>query len=126
MHLGIKNQRFSKVRRHLLSFYIYILLKKPVKENWIIFESFFGKNYSDSPKYIYEYLAKNYPNKYRFIWVINKKSDIPYKHKKIKRFSIGYYYYLARCKYCVFNGRQPVWVKKREGNVFLQPGTAYH
>ena len=122
VHLGIKKiKKILKSKKAFAKFlYIHSFLKKPVKENWIIFESFFGKNYSDSPKYIYEYLAKNYPNKYRFIWVINKKSDIPYKHKKIKRFSIGYYYYLARCKYCVFNGRQPVWVKKREGNVFLQ------
>lgn len=115
----IKKMLHSK-KEFAKSLYIHVFLKQPVKENWIIFESFFGKNYSDSPKYIYEYLAKNYPGKYRFVWVINKKTKIPYKHKEIKRFSIRYYYYLARCKYCVFNGRQPVWMVKREGNVFLQ------
>ncbi|HHT98138.1 MAG TPA: bifunctional glycosyltransferase family 2 protein/CDP-glycerol:glycerophosphate glycerophosphotransferase [Clostridiales bacterium] len=105
-------------RKHL---YIHSFLKKPVKENYILFESFFGKSYSDSPKYIYEYLSKNYPGKYKCIWVINKRNQkIPYKHTKIKRFSYKYYYYLARSKYFVFNGRQPEWVQKREGNVFLQ------
>lgn len=122
VHLAFKKikKMFHSKKEFAKSLYIHVFLKQPVKENWIIFESFFGKNYSDSPKYIYEYLAKNYPGKYRFVWVINKKTKIPYKHKEIKRFSIRYYYYLARCKYCVFNGRQPVWMVKREGNVFLQ------
>ena len=38
-----------------------------VKPKTIVFESFGGKNYSDSPKYIYEYMQKYYPN-YRYIW----------------------------------------------------------
>ena len=122
VHLGYKKlKKIIRSRKALAKFlYIHSFLKKPMKENWILFESFFGKNYSDSPKYIYEYLAKNYPDKYKFIWVINKRTKIPYRHTKIKRFSIRYYYYLARCKYMVFNGRQPVWFVKREGNVFLE------
>ncbi|WP_455719043.1 CDP-glycerol glycerophosphotransferase family protein, partial [Anaerosporobacter sp.] len=57
----------------------------------------------------------------KFIWVINNKNtDIPYPHKKVKRFSIRYAYYLARCKYFVFNVRQPRWVRKREGSIFLE------
>lgn len=34
-----------------------------------------GKSYADSPKYIYEYLAKNYPGKYKFIWVLNDPKE---------------------------------------------------
>lgn len=122
-HLGwnkLKKLRKSK-RARAKFLYIHSFLKKPLKENWVIFESFFGKSYSDSPKYIYEYLSKNYPGKYHFIWVIDKKgTKIPYNHTKIKRFSYRYFYYLARCKYYVFNGRQPEWSRKREGNVFLE------
>ncbi len=122
-HLGWK--KFKKLRKskraRMKYLYTRWFLKKPMIENMVLFESFFGKNYSDSPKYIYEYLAKNYPGKYEFVWVIDKEdTKIPYKHKKVKRFSIRYAYYLARSKYYVFNSRQPEWVKKREGNVFLQ------
>ncbi|MDF2941402.1 MAG: hypothetical protein K0S01_260 [Herbinix sp.] len=122
-HLAfVKLRKISKNRQALAKFfYVHTFLKQPLQENWILFESFFGKNYSDSPKYIYEYLAKNYPGKYKFIWVIDKKNTkIPYRHTKIKRYSIRYYYYLARCGYYVFNGRQPEWVIKRKGNIFLQ------
>jgi CDP-glycerol glycerophosphotransferase len=98
-----------------------VFLKRPLLTDTILFESFFGKNYSDSPKYIYEYISKNVPNKYQCIWVIDKKgTKIPFKHKKIKRYSLMYYYYLARSKYFVFNGRQPEWAVKRKGNIILQ------
>lgn len=122
-HLGWK--KFKKLRKSKRARMKYVytrwFLKKPMVENMVLLESFFGKNYSDSPKYIYEYLSKNYPGKYEFIWVIDKEgTKIPYKHKKVKRFSIRYAYYLARSKYYVFNSRQPEWVRKREGNVFLQ------
>ena len=123
VHLGYR--KLKTVIRHrkamAMSLYIHIFLKRPVKENWILFESFFGKNYSDSPKYIYEYLAKNYPGKYRSIWVIDKRNTkIPYRHRRIKRFSIRYYYYLARCGYFVFNSRQPEWAVKRPESIFLE------
>ncbi|HKL99595.1 MAG TPA: CDP-glycerol glycerophosphotransferase family protein [Mobilitalea sp.] len=122
-HLGYKKlKKILKNRRAFSKFlYIHTFIKKPMKENWILFESFFGKNYSDSPKYVYEYLSKNYPGKYKCIWVIDKRNTkIPFKHKKIKRFGILYSYYLARCGYYVFNGRQPEWVRKRKGNIFIQ------
>lgn len=123
IHLARKILRsFIKNKREFPKFlYKKLFLKMSVKDNWVFCESFFGKSYSDSPKYIYEYLQKNYPGKYRFIWVMDKKGTvIPYKHTEVKRFSIRYCYYLARCKYYVFNSRQPVWIKKRKGNVFLQ------
>jgi CDP-glycerol glycerophosphotransferase len=104
--------------RHLYETYF---LKMTLKEDWVIFESFFGKSYSDSPKYIYEYLAKNHPKKYKYIWVIdNKNTTIPYSHRKVKRFSFRYFYYMARSKYLVFNVRQPEWYQKRDGSVFLE------
>lgn len=122
LHLGIKKLKKIRKKWRVLAYYLYehYFIKMPVKENWVICETFFGKSYSDSPKYIYEYLCKNYPGKYKFIWVINKRTKIPYNPIKVKRFSIRYAYYLARCKYFVFNVRQPEWVVKREGTVFLQ------
>jgi len=121
-HLGIKKLKKIKKNNRIFAYYLYhkIFSKMQLKENWVLCESFFGKSYSDSPKYIYEYLCKNYPGKYRFIWVVNRGTKIPYNPTKVKRFSIRYCYYLARCKYDVFNVRQPEWMRKREGNVFLE------
>ena len=107
--------------KHVISKHMYTrYLKKPISENTIMFESFFGKAYSDSPKYIYEYIAKNYPGKYNLVWVLNKRCKLPYGGKTVKRFSLRYMYYLATSKYFVWNVRQPEWFKKREGTVFFE------
>lgn len=100
--------------------YYHIFSKKPIQENVVLFETFMAKNYSDSPKYIYEYLAKTYPDKYKCVWALNDRSDVPYGAEVVKRFSFKYAYYLAVSKYFVFNVRQPLWYRKREGQVFLE------
>ena len=81
-----------------------------------MFESFRGDFYTDSPKYIYEYLYNNYNNDYEFVWVINDlNTPIPGNPKKVKRFSLNYYKELATSKYWVINGRQPGRFVKRKG-----------
>ena len=123
IHLGSKKVRKIKSNPRAFACYLYFHLftKMKMKDNWVLFESFFGKSYSDSPKYIYEYLNQAYPSEYKCIWVINdKKTKIPYGAIKVKRFSIRYAYYFARCKYDVLNVRQPNWIRKRKGNVFLE------
>lgn len=99
--------------------YFHRYLKQPVKENVILFETFMAKNYSDSPKYIYKYIAQNHPE-YECVWAINDGAKIPYGAKTVKRFSFQYAYYLAVSKYLVFNVRPPLWYRKREEQVFLE------
>ena len=109
-----KNEIYKYLYRHFF-------INKPIKDNWIVFETFRGQNYADSPKYIYEYIEKAYPGQYKCIWVLNNRHiSIPYSGVRVKRFSVQYAYYLARSKYLLFNVRQPLWFKKREGQVFLQ------
>lgn len=112
----LKNK--NEVNKYL---YRHRYLEEPIEENWVMFETFMGKSYADSPKYIYEYLAKNYPGKYKFIWVLNDpKEKLPYEGKIVKRFTREYAYYLGVSKYFVFNIRQPLWFRKREEQVFLE------
>jgi CDP-glycerol glycerophosphotransferase len=122
MHLGLRKIKKIRKNKRVFGYYLYFnyFLKLPIKNNVVLLESFFGKSYSDSPKYIYEYLNKTYPGKYKYVWVMNKKSKIPHQSTKVKRFSIRYMYYLARSRYFVYNGRQPEWVRKRENTTFLQ------
>lgn len=109
------NHRFKKYM------YLKFFIKKPVVENRVFFETFQGKYFSDSPKYIYEYLIKHYPGKYDIGWSRDKEHhfSISGEGKKVTRFSLKYYYYLATSKYIVYNVRQPKWFIKRDGMVFL-------
>ncbi len=100
--------------------YYNIFNKLKIEENMIIFESYRGQYYNDSPRYIYEYLYNNYHDEYRFIWVINdKRKKITGNPKKIKRFSFAYFYYMARSKYWVINLRQPGVLSKRMEQIIL-------
>lgn len=108
----------AKMKRYL---YEKVFSKMKMLEDMVIFESFFGKSYSDSPKYIFEYLNEKYPGKYNYMWVnAGKKLKLPYPSRQMKRFSFKYFFYMARAKYIVFNGRQPQYFIKRKGNVFLE------
>jgi len=100
--------------------YKHRYIKQPMLDNVVLLESFFGKSYSDSPKYIFEKLNEMYPGKYEYVWILDKKTKLPYPAKQIRRFSFAYYKYMARSKYIVFNSRQPKWFVKRKGNVFLE------
>lgn len=105
-----------------MKFFLYrkIFLKMKVKKDWIVYESFFGKSYSDSPRYIYEYLAQHFPKEYKHVWVMKQKKKLPYGGTEVKRHSLRFLYYMARAGYFVFNGRQPLYIQKREGTVFLE------
>jgi CDP-glycerol glycerophosphotransferase len=99
--------------------YRLFFTKLSSKKNDIIFESFQGKSYSDSPKYIYQYMIKHNMN-YKFIWVANEGVHIPGHPTTVKRFSLKYYYYIARAKYIVSNVRMPNNYIKRDDQVYLQ------
>lgn len=101
----------------------YQLLDKEesVDSNTIVFESFGGKNYSDSPKYIYEYMQKNYP-KLNYIWVFNNpdKNVITGNAEKVKKGSKEYYDAYSKAKFWVSNARLPLYLNKKENQIYIQ------
>jgi len=99
-----------------------ILGRLPKKEKLIIFESFHGKQYSDSPRAIYEYFSEKHPE-YKLLWSVNKGSinlfeslELPY----IQRFTLKWFLLMPRAQYWVNNVRLPKWMKKPKGTILLQ------
>lgn len=92
-----------------------------VSPNTIVFEAFGGKNYSDSPKYVYEYMMKHHPN-YEFIWVFKKPGNVylPGPAKKVKKGSAAYYEAYSKAKYWVANARLPLYLNKKPNQVYIQ------
>lgn len=85
-----------------------------------MFESFSGDFYSDSPKYIYEYLYNHYGDEFEYVWVINNnKTKIPGNPITTKRFSLKYHKLMATSKYWVVNTRQAGRLVKRPQQVLL-------
>lgn len=116
----------QKGKRSLLSVklrkVIYKIIENlPVNRKWIIFESHMGKQYSDSPKYIYAHLYdKN--KKYKYIWSFENPNsiNIPGPAVKVKRNSLRHYYYLNRAKFWVDNQGLVHLAKKKSNQVYLQ------
>ncbi|GHH97452.1 hypothetical protein AM1BK_09950 [Neobacillus kokaensis] len=115
--------RFRKTKYYFpLMKLFYKLAKKllPVDKNLILFESGVGKQYADSPRVIYEEIAKqNLP--YKKVWVINKNIRfIDPETIKIKRLSPQYYYYLAKAGYWINNQNFPTYIQKRKETTYIQ------
>lgn len=109
-----------KTKRKFLTFlYRSFFMKLPMKKELVVFESFLGRSYSDNPKYIYEYMTNNKMD-FKYVWSVTQKMDIPNNHIQVKRFSLRYFYYLARAKYWISNSRMPGYLDKREENIYLQ------
>ncbi|GEL89448.1 bifunctional glycosyltransferase/CDP-glycerol:glycerophosphate glycerophosphotransferase [Pediococcus parvulus] len=106
----LRTLRINDFQSNLLNFLSKMLKKK----NIIILESFFGTQFSDSPKAIYEYLKKSHPE-YKLYWNVNRNNvdyfkthGIPY----VERFGYKGILKQAQAKYWFTNTRRPFrWVK---------------
>lgn len=113
----------KKIIKYII-IYIYKLLYiiTPLSTNIIVFESSVGRNYTGNPKAIYEELVKQKLDKeYKCIWILeNLDENVPGNCKKIKRQRILYFYYMTRAKFWITDSRQPVYLKKKKGNIYIQ------
>lgn len=113
---------FIKRKLHFLKFYF----KNKVNNNMVIFESYMGRNYSCSPKAIYEEMLKNEKFKnFEFIWAFKKpekyKNNDKLKNCKIVKYgSKKYYEYYSKAKYWVTNSRLPEHIVKKPEQVYIQ------
>ncbi|MDS9472230.1 CDP-glycerol glycerophosphotransferase family protein [Sporosarcina pasteurii] len=117
----------AKIKSHKLFLVIFkvvftVIGLLPKKKKLMIFESFHGKQYSDSPRAIYEYMKKHYPD-YELLWSIDKRSTPLFQDFKvphIQRFTPVWFLMKPRAKYWINNVRTPGWMPKPRGTVYVQ------
>lgn len=88
----------------------------PIKRNRIIFNSQKGTQYACSPRYIYEYLKKNYGGQLQYIWCIQNPPEPLKEDKSVKCIpynSLKYFYYQMTSKVIVANIPSPCYVPRR-------------
>lgn len=110
-----------KVKRRFLV-YLFNINYKPYSQPAIIFESFGGRQISDSPLAIYKELKKTHPE-YRLIWVVNKglatqaeKNGYDY----VIRGSFKWVRTIEKAQVWVENARLPQWVRKPDHIKLIQ------
>ena len=88
----------------------------------IMFESFLGKQYSDNPRALYEYMSLTHPE-YTLVWSADRNSthvfeeaDVPH----IKRFSLPWMIHMNKATLWITNSRLPLWIPKPHGTTYLQ------
>ena len=96
------------------------------EETTVIFETFTGRNYSDTPKAIYEYMLKDERFKdYNFIWVLREPEKYSFleenRNTRIVLFKYGEYEKaLHRAKYWIFNYRALDHLSPKADQVYVQ------
>ena len=99
--------------------------KYDLDEKTVLFETFGGRNYSCSPKAIYEkMLTRSEFKDYNFIWAFkdidshNIKEDA--RTKCVLSGSKEYYKYCSIAKYWIVNSIMPEHITKKPGQVYVQ------
>ncbi|MDN3450136.1 bifunctional glycosyltransferase family 2 protein/CDP-glycerol:glycerophosphate glycerophosphotransferase [Planococcus sp. APC 3906] len=98
-----------------------LIPKLPVRPKWVLFESHMGKQYSDSPKYLYEQLVDSGQN-FKYIWSFQNPDnvEVPGPAIKVKRNSLKHFYYLNRAKFWVDNQGMARLANKKDKQVYVQ------
>lgn len=131
MNLAKKNLIFRKLIRRLLYVYRYIRYKirgigQKVDNNMILFNTFNGKSYSDSPKAIYLFMKNNNEYKdYKFVWSFKYPEKYKFLKKNkntiiIKQGTREYEKYMSKSKYWIFNYRVADHQYPKKNQVYVQ------
>lgn len=85
-----------------------------------VFESGLGKQYGDSPRFIYEELVRRGDPRPK-IWVYNRAVPVwDPELVVVERLSPGYFWHLGRSRYWVNNQNFPHYVRRRRDGVYVQ------
>ncbi|MBR0427012.1 MAG: CDP-glycerol glycerophosphotransferase family protein [Clostridia bacterium] len=117
----VRNVVYIRRCLHYKRFYLF----NKVDEKTILFEVFGGRNYSCSPKYIYEKMITMPKFKdYTFVWSF--KDIDAHEIKKtdnlilVKHASKEYYKYCASSKYWIVNSIMGEHIKKKKNQIYVQ------
>lgn len=107
----------------MIKVFSYLLTKfVRVNDNIIVFESFIGRQFSDNPRAIYEYIQQMHPE-YQCYWSVEKKKADDFSKlglRTIKKGTITWFVTMAKAKYWVANSRIPLWTVKPKRTIFVQ------
>lgn len=117
---------FLRIIDYSLFYLCYpLLFFFPVKKNKIVVSNFWGKAYGENPKYIVDYLLKNYSN-LDIVWlckpdiILNNHSEFPNEIRLVKNNSFRALLELHTAKIWIDNCRKNFHPRKRKDQFYLQ------
>ncbi|MGW6705141.1 bifunctional glycosyltransferase/CDP-glycerol:glycerophosphate glycerophosphotransferase [Streptomyces sp. NPDC054956] len=101
--------------------YHEVFSKLPIKKGTVVFESHMGKQYSDSPKAIYEEMVRRgVPFEAIWSYAGGKPTGFPKEATLVRRWSWAYLRALAQAEFWVDNQGFPLALTKRPGTTYIQ------
>jgi CDP-glycerol glycerophosphotransferase len=86
----------------------------------VLYISYNGKQYSDSPRAVHEELLRRGTD-LEHLWLVRDgQVELPPTAGKVRFWGTEWYEALARCRYIVTNAHLPHWLERRPGQVVLQ------
>ncbi|MDT0423210.1 bifunctional glycosyltransferase/CDP-glycerol:glycerophosphate glycerophosphotransferase [Streptomyces evansiae] len=91
----------------------------PLRES-VVFISFNGRQFSDSPRAVHEELVRR-GSDLEQLWVVrDNQVELPDTVRPLRMWSKDWYEALARSRYIVTNAHLPHWIERRPGQVVVQ------
>ncbi len=118
---GIKKVK-KKLKAIVIKVYKLACRVLPLNKNIILFESNLGRNYTGSPRAIYEEMVRQgLDTKYRCYFILEKPdTPLPGSAKAVKRTRLFYFYLFAIAGIWVCDTRLPKYIIKRPGCTYIQ------
>lgn len=111
------------IKNFIAQFIIYFLNLLPIKKNKIFLFSYYGSQFGCSPKYISEYILKNYPkDRFDVVWAFDDLNDKAHlsDFRKVKIMTLKYFYELCTSKIVITNFRTTDLYVKRKDQYYIQ------
>ncbi|WP_318505198.1 CDP-glycerol glycerophosphotransferase family protein [Bacillus sp. T3] len=111
------------IKKYITLMIIYIFNLFPINKNKVFLFSYYGSQYGCSPKYITEYILKNYPKgRFDIVWAFNdlKTKEHLTGFRKVRLMSIRYFYELCTSKVIITNFRTTDLFVKRKEQYYIQ------
>ncbi|MEU3371572.1 bifunctional glycosyltransferase family 2 protein/CDP-glycerol:glycerophosphate glycerophosphotransferase [Streptomyces sp. NPDC006660] len=101
--------------------YEEVLSKLPLRKGLVVFESHLGKQFSDSPKAIYDELRRQGVD-FEAVWSYEgaKPTGFPKDATLVRRWSYAYLRALAQAEFWIDNQGFPASLTKRPGTTYIQ------
>ena len=110
--------KYDSVRNFLMVLLMYLFRVFKIKNNKILFMSYYGNYYNDNPLFISEVL-QNYKD-VDIVWCLKDGIAHPDSIRTVAPGTFSYIYELATAKIWVDNCRKYNWIRKREGQFYIQ------
>ncbi|MET9953881.1 CDP-glycerol glycerophosphotransferase family protein [Streptomyces sp. NPDC006339] len=99
---------------------VYEKARTAALKDTVLYASFSGRQYSDSPRAVYEELVRQ-GSDLEHVWVVeDRRAEIPEGVRVIRRWSREWYEALGTSRFIVTNTHLPFWIRRREGQVIVQ------